>query len=67
MANTHSGAEEEKYDYFSMVAMLYEMGNWDEETVLKRVHSYASDNDIDEAEVNEFLGRLIKKKENFYR
>ena len=38
MANTHSGAEEEKYDYFSMVAMLYEMGNWDEETVLKRVH-----------------------------
>ena len=63
MANTHSGAEEEKYDYFSMVAMLYEMGNWDEETVLKRVHSYASDNNIDEAEVNEFLGRLIKKKE----
>lgn len=56
--------EEDKYEYLSMVAMLYETGNWDEKTVIKRVESYAKDNNIDEKVIEEFLGRLIKKKEH---
>lgn len=55
--------EEKKYEYLSMVAMLYESGIWDEKTVIKRVQSYASDNNIDSKIIEEFLGRLIKKKE----
>ena len=56
--------EQDKYEYFSMVAMFYEMGKWDEETVIKKVESYAKDNEIDIKVIKDFLGRLIKKKEH---